>query len=51
MKLKMNYVKLKNKVEKVTLKAFKSGIFPLKLTQGKGHPLDLAMCLKILSPN
>ena len=50
MKLKTNYVKLKNKVEKVTLKAFESGIFPLKLTQGKGRPLDLATCLKILSP-
>ena len=29
--------------------AFRSGLFPLKSTQGKGRPSNLAMHLKILS--
>ena len=34
----------------LTLSAFKSGIFPIKETQGKGSSLDLASRLKILTP-
>ena len=34
----------------LTLNAFKSGIFPIKSTQGKGRPLVLAKRLKILTP-
>ena len=34
----------------LTLSAFKSGIFPIKETQGKGSSLDLALRLKILTP-
>ena len=30
--------------------AFKSGIFPIRETQGKGRPSDLAMWLKTLTP-
>ena len=34
----------------LTLNAFRNGIFPIKSTQGKGRPSDLAMRLKILTP-
>ena len=34
----------------LTLSTFKSGIFPIKETQGKGSSLDLALRLKILTP-
>ena len=36
--------------QKLALNAFKSGIFPIKTTQGAGRPSDLAMELKILTP-
>ena len=38
------------KGRELTLNAFKSGIFPIKSTQGKGRPLVLAKRLKILTP-
>ena len=34
---------------KLTLNAFRNGIFPIKETQGKGRPLDLGTQLKILT--
>ena len=45
------------KGREITLSAFRSGIFPIKITERKGrprmlpsHPLDLAKRLKILTP-
>ena len=37
------------KGRELNLNAFKSGIFPIKSTQGKGRPLVLAKRLKILT--
>ena len=34
----------------LTLDTFRGGIFPIKATQRKGHPLDLATRLKMLKP-
>ena len=36
--------------QQLTRNAFKSGIFPIKATQGKGRPSDLATQLKMLTP-
>ena len=35
----------------LALNTFRSGILPIKATQGKGPPLDFATQLKILTPN
>ena len=34
----------------LSLNAFRSGIFPITSTKGKGQPLNLATLLKILTP-
>ena len=36
--------------QELTLNAFRSGIFQIKATKGKGSPSDLVMHLKILTP-
>ena len=37
-------------IRELTLNAFRSGILPIKATQGKGCPSDLAAQLKMLTP-
>ena len=46
----LNSVNALYECRELTLNAFRKGIFPIKATQGKGRPSDLATQLKILSP-